>query len=200
MAIIAPGKGRAVIENHGTGLRITIPARTELFTTGFLGIWLIAWAFGEIFVPYSFLIGLSDKPVPASAKLFVLVCLAGWTLGGLYALSIFLWNVAGKEIIELTSTSLKRRKQIPIFSRSKEYAVACITGLRTAPQAQLSWPLSLNMNMIPLGFRDGTIAFDYGRDTHHLGSGLDEADARYVIAEMCKRVKSLCPGANQASG
>ena len=193
MAIVAPGKGRAVIENHGSGLHITIPARAEPFTTAFLGIWLIAWAFGEIFVPYSFLIGLSDKPVPVSAKLFVLVWLAGWTLGGLYALSIFLWNVTGKEFIELAATTLTRRKQIPIFSRSKEYAVASITNLRAAaPQAQAFWPLAINVNMTPLSFRDGTLAFDYGRDTHHLASGLDEADARYLIAEMCKRVKSLC--------
>lgn len=193
MAIVAPGKGRAVIENHGTGLHITIPARTEPFITAFLGIWLIAWAFGEIFVPYSFLIGLSDEPVPVPAKLFALVWLAGWTLGGLYALSIFLWNVAGKETLELTATTLKRRKQIPIFSRSKEYAVASITDLRAASRTQAFWPLAINVNMMPLSFRDGTIAFDYGRDTHHLGSGLDEADARYVIAEMRRRVKALRP-------
>lgn len=200
MAIVAPGKGRAIIENQGADLRITIPARTELFITAFLGIWLIAWAFGEIFVPYTFLVGLADKPVPVPAKLFALVWLAGWTLGGLYALSIFLWNVAGKETLELTSLTLKRRKQIPLFSRSKEYAVASITNFRAAPQAQAIWPLSINVNMMPLSFREGTIAFDYGRDTHHLGSGLDEADARYVMAEMCKRVKSFCPGTNQASG
>jgi len=200
MAIVAPGKGRAIIENKGADLRITIPARTELFITAFLGVWLIAWAFGEIFVPYTFLIALSDKPVPPSARLFAAVWFAGWTLGGMWALSIFLWNVAGKEIIELTSTTLKYRKQIPIFSRSREYVIASIAGLRAASRAQAFWPLPFNMNMAPLSFRDGTIAFDYGRDTYHLGSGLDEADARYVIAEMCKRVKSLCRDAGQTSG
>jgi hypothetical protein len=30
--------------------------------------------------------------------------------------------------------------------------------------------------------------------THHLGTDLDEADAKYVIGEMCKRVKSLAAG------
>lgn len=191
MAMVAPGKGRAVIENHGAGLRITIPARTEFFITAFLGVWLVAWAFGEIFVPYTFLVELSDKPIATPVRLFTIVWLAGWTLGGMWALSIFLWNVAGKEVIELTSTTLRRRKQIPIFSRSKEYAIADIAGLRTAPRARTIWPLPFNMNMAPLSFRDGTIAFDYGRDTHYLGSGLDEADARYAIDEMSRRVKSL---------
>ena len=41
-------------------------------------------------------------------------------------------------------------------------------------------------------FNDGAISFDYGRDTHHLASDLDEAEAKYVIIEMCKRVKSIC--------
>lgn len=189
MAIIAPGKGRAVIENDSAGLRITIPARLELFPTAFLSFWLIGWAAGEILVPYTFIFASHDKPSPAPALLFSIVWLAGWTVAGAWALSIFLWNVAGREIIELTSTVLMRRKQIPIFSRSKEYAVASIKGLRPAPVVQTFWPMQ--QNMAPLSFRDGTISFDYGRDTHRLGSGLDEADARYVIDEMCKRVKSL---------
>jgi hypothetical protein len=42
------------------------------------------------------------------------------------------------------------------------------------------------------GFEEGAISFDYGRSTYRMGAGLDQAEAEYVIDEMCKRSKSLC--------
>ncbi|MFZ5673446.1 MAG: hypothetical protein ACOZAM_10840 [Pseudomonadota bacterium] len=198
MAVVEPGKGRAILEPTGAGLRIIIPAAPAFFSTAFLGFWLIGWAVGEVMVSRQILGGLSGNDGPFPASLFLLAWLALWTLGGIWAIGAFLWNLTGKEVIELTSTTLKRRKQLPIFSRSREFAVANIARLRPATLVdEASW--SRRQNVSSLSFKDGTIAFDYGRDTHHLASGLDEADAQYVIAEMCKRVKSLCPGREPAS-
>lgn len=191
MAVVQPGKGRAVIENNGVGLRITIPAAMQLFPTAFMGFWLIGWAVGEVMVSYQLLQGRPNTDPSEAGSLFLIAWLGAWTLGGAWAFSMFLWNIAGKEIIELTSTTLKRRKQIPIFSRSKEYAVASITNLRSAPPPPSYWWYN-QQNLSLLTFGDGTISFDYGRSTYHLASGLDEADAKHVIGEMCKRVKSLC--------
>lgn len=198
MAVVEPGKGRAILEPTGTGLRIIIPAAPAFFSTAFLGFWLIGWAVGEVMVSRQLLGGLPGNDGPFPASLFLLAWLALWTLGGFWAISAFLWALTGKEVIELTSTTLKRRKQLPIFSRSKEFAVANIARLRPATLVdEASW--SRRQNVSTMSFKDGTIAFDYGRDTHHLASGLDEADAQYVIAEMCKRVKSLCRGGEVVS-
>lgn len=132
MAIVKPGKGRAVIKHDGEGLRITIPARTQSFATLFLGVWLIGWAVGEVMVSRDlFGSGFPDNP-PAGPTFFTIAWLAAWTLGGAWVVHILLWQLTGKEIIELTSTSLRHRKQIPIFSRSREYAVANIRNLRPA--------------------------------------------------------------------
>lgn len=189
MAIVAPGKGRAVIEHVGAALRITIPAKTQIFITLFLPFWLVGWAVGEVMVSRQLLFGSVWENHGGS--IFLVAWLGAWTIGGAFAAGILLWNITGKEIIELNSVTLKRRKQLPIFSRSKEYAVAHIANLRPAPTTPTSlWYYRQNMSF--LSFNDGTISFDYGRDTHHLGSDLDEADAKYVIAEMCKRVTSLC--------
>lgn len=192
MAVVEPGKGRAIIEPVGAGLRITIPASPAFFTTAFIGLWLIGWAVGEVMVARQLLFGVPGRDIPIAGGLFMLAWLALWTLGGALAFATLLWNLTGKEIIELTGTTLKQRKQIPVFSRSKEYAVANITRLRPAPLPNMPFWFR-QQNMFPLNFKDGTISFDYGRDTHHLASGLDEADAQFVIEEMCKRVKSLCP-------
>jgi hypothetical protein len=190
MAVIELGKGRAIIENDGTGLRITIPAANSFFGTSFIGLWLIGWAFGEFAVLYHMFIKPPKEPQPAFTLIFLIVWLALWTMGGVWALITLLWGVAGKEVIELTSTTPRHRKQIPIFSRSRDYAVASIANLRPASLAPALADEQHNMGTA-LNFREGAIAFDYGRATHHLGADLDEADAKYVIGEMCKRVKSL---------
>lgn len=185
MAIVEPGKGRAVIEQNGTGLRITIPARTPIFATIFIALWLIGWAFGEVSVTRQLLAGDPSN----GSTLFLAVWMAGWTMGGAWAAFTLAWMITGKEIIDLTSTSLHQRKQIPIFSRSRNYAVAQIRNLRRAPRPRPSDDSeSVTGGM---SFSDGAISFDYGRSTHHLAAELDDADAEYVIAEMCKRVKSL---------
>lgn len=189
MAIVEPGKGRAFIEQNGSGLRITIPAKAQLFTTLFLPFWLIGWAIGEVMVSRQLLLGQTGEG--KEGALFMMAWLGAWTMGGAWAATVLLWNIAGKEIIDLSSTTLKRRKQIPIFGRSREYSVASITNLRPTPGLSPSWYYRQNMSF--LSFSDGTISFDYGRDTCQLGTGLDEADANYVIGEMCKKVKSLCP-------
>lgn len=191
MALVEPGKGRAVIEQDGSGLRVTIPAARDLAGTAFLGLWLIGWAFGEFAVFYFMFVKPPEEPQTVFTQFFLLVWLAMWTLGGVWALVTFLWAVAGKEIIELNSTTLKHRKQIPIFSRSRDYAVASIANLRPASVPQPTAAEQHNMTTA-MNFKDGAIAFDYGRATHRLGADLDEADAKYVIGEMCKRVKSLC--------
>jgi hypothetical protein len=188
MAIVKPGRGRAVIEQDGTGLRITVPVKAQVFVTLFLAFWLMGWAVGEVMVSYHLVGGRYSS---GARSIIMIAWLGAWTVGGAWIASALLWNIAGKEIIELNSTTLKRRKQIPVFSRSKEYAVASIANLRLAP-ALPSFFGYYRQNMSFLTFNEGAISFDYGRDTRHLATGLDEADAKYVIGEMCKRVKSLC--------
>lgn len=187
MAIVEPGKGRAIIEHMGAALRITIPARTRLFTTVIAILFLPFWIFGLIAVIYK----IVSEPLSGGTA-FLAFWLTGWTLGGLWSLSGLLWNLAGKEVIDLDAAILKRRKQIPFFSRSKEYAVANIAALRLAAPRVYSYYFHQDMSF--LHFDDsGTIEFDYGRDTHRLGMGLDQAEANHVIREMRKNVTSLRP-------
>ncbi len=189
MVLVEPGGGRAIVEHEAAGLRITVWPKPQLFGTAFLSLWMIGWAFGEISVGHQLLYGLPESRFPAPSSFFTLAWLALWTLGGAWCAATLLWNVAGREIIELNQATLRHRKQIPLLSRNREYKVASIANLRvTSPSADDD-----RESLPSMTFSDGAIAFDYGRSTHRLASDLDEADARYVIAEMCKRVKSLCP-------
>lgn len=189
MAIVEPGKGRAVIEQDGTGLRITIPASMHIGTTTVLTLWLIFWAAGEIVIARTLFQGFAEGP-SAAQMLFMIIWPAVWTLMGAWSAGLLLWNVIGKEITELNPTMLKHRKQISIFNRSREYNVANIVHLRPT----LSLPSSFwfyRLTLALLTFKDGAISFEYGHDTRYLASGLEEADAKYVIEHMCRQVKSL---------
>lgn len=190
MGLVEPGTGRASIEHDGAGLRITIRPKAQLFGTAFLGLWMIGWAFGEINVGHQLFFGTPENRFPAPGSLMIVAWLALWTLGGVWCLATFLWGIAGREIIELNARTLKRIKQIPILSRSKEYRVASIANLRLTSMTPASWNDD-NESLPSMTFSDGAISFDYGRSTYRLGSDLDEADAKYVIGEIRKRVKSL---------
>ncbi|MFZ5673445.1 MAG: hypothetical protein ACOZAM_10835 [Pseudomonadota bacterium] len=48
MAIIEPGRGVAVIERDGSGLRISIPATIELSSVLLMAAFLTFWAAGEV--------------------------------------------------------------------------------------------------------------------------------------------------------
>jgi hypothetical protein len=116
-----------------------------------------------------------------------------WIAFGAFAVlllaGIFLWNIAGKEIIELNAATLKYTRRIPLLGYSREYSTAKITRLRLVP-----FPWTRKQNFSYFGFKDRAIAFDYGRHTRRIGSGLDEANAHYMIQKMRERVTSL--GAN----
>lgn len=189
MAIVEPGKGRAVIEHGGSGLRITIPAAMQTFGVIFMLMWLSLWVVGEIAVIRHLFGGQPLRDASGNNSLSLVVWFAGWTLGGAFVIYSLLWQLAGKEIIELNSTMLRQHKRIFFFSRSKDFAVAAITNMRLAPPQ----PKYIRGRYVisNLSFQAGAISFDYGRTTHRLGQGLDEAEAVYVIREMCKRVKSL---------
>lgn len=194
--------GYVVAENRDGRFRLTIPLGADRTLLAVLGIFILMWAFAD-FQVYS---ALMTGHVPPGTKItlfgvesreskdpyFLVYALVLWTLPGAALIGVFLCAATGKEIIELDAVRLKRRKVILGMGPSREYKVAYITDLRPAPYVPPVSPRHSYPLYFPLSFGNGGICFDYGRDTHFLGSGLDEGESRYVIEEMCKRVKSLC--------
>jgi hypothetical protein len=178
-----PGNDRVIIEHAADMLRITIHAARQPAVMIFLVLWLGFWPLGEITAIRDLLGGKPDDDL--FNMIFVLVF---WTLGGVAVAYTLLWRLTGKEIIELTPRSLYYRKQMTGFGRSREYAVAHLRNLRPVTPVYEYHAEGGRTN----GLENGAISFDYGRNTHRFGLGLEEADARQVIAEMCGRVTSLC--------
>jgi hypothetical protein len=118
----------------------------------------------------------------------VVVRLVEWTVGGCVAIYIWLWNVAGHEIISLTPTSLTIRRDILGFGRSKEYDLPSVRNLRIDP-----WPENTNLTSRTQLLVGGTIAFDYGAKTFRFGGGVDEAEASHLIELLKSAIHSTPP-------
>lgn len=205
MPVTRRRRGRVLIEDSDEKLRLAFPVRAAPFNLFGLTIMLVIWAYAEVSAISAFMTG----HVPDGTRFmfngvdsrssndpdFMAKWLMGWTAMGLFFAGMFLFAVAGKEVIELDATWLKRRKLILGLGHGREYKVASIAELRPTPTPVMA-PYLWNF---PLNFNIGTICFDYGRDTHLLGAGLKESERRYIIEEMCRRMKSLCQAVQRPS-
>lgn len=199
MPVIKPPKERCKIEESVASLKISIPARKNYFMLFFLGFWLIGWAFGEVIVSGMLLAGIFGLFARSSlfdgagaagfsgGGLFLLAWLGGWTLGGGFALYAFFWQLAGKEMIEVSYDSIKIRRAIFGYGKTKEYMAAHIKDLRISPAAlgsnMLGWSLASSF----WGISGGLFAFDYGAKTFRFGIGVDEAEAKQILEKILAR-------------
>ncbi|MFZ5879632.1 MAG: hypothetical protein ACOY0R_09690 [Chloroflexota bacterium] len=188
-----PALPRYTSENTGSSLKFVIPSRKNWFIILFMGGWLFFWALGE-FVVVGVLIGglidlikngfvVDDLIGKLFGGGFFLVWIIGWTVGGGVALYTWLWQFAGKEIIEVTGESILVTHKIMKFEKSKEFLVTHISDLRVAPITPDN-VFGLRKNRFTWGVPPGTLAFDYGAKTINFGSGCEEGEAKMILKEI----------------
>jgi hypothetical protein len=196
MSIVQPTKERHTLQDDGSLLKFTIPSRKSCVAIFYLGFWIIFWAFGEIMVGSIFskaLIGSYSKQIPdnnagVSAILFMgvflFIWLTIWTAGGIYAIYTFLWQLAGKEVVEISTESIRYQRAIFGLGRAKEYLTAHIKELRVSP-------LMVTHRLFGRSKVVGLIAFDYGARTYRFGEGIDEAEAKLILEKIFLRFPLL---------
>ena len=181
MARVDIPQPRATITETPTGLLITIPANRNWFVVLFVGFWMCGWLFGEV----SAIIMLARAKTPLPANLFMLAWLGGWSVGGAFAGYLWLWNVAGKELIALREDTLAIKSDVLGLGNVREFDLSEVCDLRID---KLSPRLTMfNYNSPAQMFGTGTIAFDYGAKTFRFGLGLDESEARQLIVRLNSR-------------
>jgi hypothetical protein len=178
MARVAVLTAKASVFDTPAGLVINIPSAKSWFLILFLGFCLCEWLLGEVSAIRSLAIG----KMASGKTLFVVVWLVGWTVGGCYFIYVWLWNLAGHEIVSLTPASLTIRRDILGFGRSGEYDLPSLKNLRIAPTFG-----NTNSNFPKPSLVGGTIAFDYGAKTFRFGGGLDDAEASHLIDVLKSR-------------
>lgn len=184
MARIHPGRLRSTIQEFAEGIEISIPTRHNPLILGLLGIWLLCWILGGYAVISSLfsLVGNGDT-------LSTIIWLAAWVIAGALVLTIWLWNLRGREIIRINSHDLHYRKNFVLFCRSREFDLEHVKNLRVNPALNIS--LWLRSTMEFWGIGGGSILFDYGFSTWRFGVGLDEAEAKYIIDLIREKYPAL---------
>lgn len=117
----------------------------------------------------------------------MLAWLGVWTVGGVFAIYAWLWQVMGKEILTVQGQTFKTRRSIGGFGFDKEYDFVQMRDVRVGDLGVNPFDFSSSLQLWGVG--GGVIVFDYGARTYRFGAGLDEAEAKQVVAAIKRRYR-----------
>lgn len=108
-----------------------------------------------------------------------------WTVGGVFAIYAWLWQVLGKEIVTVHGQTFRVRRDIGRFGFDKEYDLLQMRNL-CVEEVRFN-PLDFSSSLQLWGIGGGVIVFDYGAKTYRFGAGLDEVEAKQTVTAIKKR-------------
>ncbi|MDB5281756.1 MAG: hypothetical protein JWO06_831 [Bacteroidota bacterium] len=179
-----PYSGRSIITDNFDRIEISIPVKKNWFIIIFLGAWLGGWLMGET-VALAAVTGLFGKIGPP--QLFITFWLVGWTAGGLFAIRTWIWNLSGKEVINIGQGQLTVTKKGALFIKPKTYDLNEVKNVRAQDDEGSTniWGVRRN-DFWNIG-SGGTIRFDYGMKTIKFAGGVDEAEAKSILAMLTEK-------------
>ena len=186
MFVIQPTSARHRAEWIGDQLSIRIPSRKHWFHIPFLSVWLVFWFGAWSSTAASLFSG------PFGLDGFLLVWLIGWTIGGIYAMTTLFWMLFGRDDVEITYKQFRIRRQVFGLGHTKTFDTLSISDLRVMqyPPPRSFWN-STYQNSSTVWKLDGPITFDYGARTYHFGDGVDEAEAKQIVAHIQQHFPAL---------
>ena len=175
-----PYAGRAVVTETIRGVVIEIPVKRNWFVILFFCAWLGGWLLGELFA-LSTVLGI-DASFSNPATLFMIVWLVAWSVGGLFAIRIVIWMIMGKEIISFEDGVLKVERKGALFSSPKQFDMREVKNfsVNTVSEVDMFMGFSPKKRFLSIG-DSGALKFDYGLKTIRVASGIDEAEAKYLL-------------------
>jgi hypothetical protein len=182
-------RGRARIDRTTSGLRVTIPAKREWPLLLFLLCWFGGWTVAGITVVSSLASGNAED-----GAAFTVFWLGGWVLGWLFALSVLTWSLMGREIVEIDNAGLTVRRVAGPYKRDKQFARGRISDIQVEPYEGLARELFKGRNswrhgMEMWGLGGGSIALDYGAQTHRFANKLDRPEATQIIEHIRRELR-----------
>jgi hypothetical protein len=147
-----------------------------------LKIWPLIFVFGAWSLMWiAFELGIIFELVPEGLDISDVVFIIIWNILGAFILYGLLWQLFGKEEIQVTNKSITISYIVIGYKRSKEYLAEHIQDLGLAR-------VSAKEFMMPRGPWNmrtfGSISFDYGAGTFKFASSIDDAEAKQIIREI----------------
>ena len=169
-------------------LVITLPAHRNWFVVAAFGAWELACLGVDLSLLGSALGGSGAEQASASAEeslayeMFTLLLCVVWTYGGGIALQCLLWQLTGREVVEVSPAGIRLARVMLGHTEEKMYRAERIHKLRVSPIAHLSngcgKPPQLYCSV-------GTLAFTYGDETIWFGTN--------DLAESARVIKAIRP-------
>ena len=185
MPVVKPPAPKHTTQDLGDRLIIMMPSLRSRYLIMLTGWFVLLWLFAESALGFMLIVGLFQRTDAPTMVLFVAVAavLAGFGAFLIYSLA---WHALGQEIIETTPSSIKFTRVVLGLKRQNEYLSEHISGVRSScssfnlDQPTLAW----NQAFFSMKDQLGSIAFDYGARTFRFGAGIDEAEAKQIVAEI----------------
>ncbi|MDH5507993.1 MAG: hypothetical protein OEZ02_12300 [Anaerolineae bacterium] len=181
--MVQPTKPRHTLEDTGEGLRIVIPTREKWYfinpkIIALVGTLILIKTLLDAFIfhPYESVTPLGEyivifNTIPNEIKGVL-------ALFGVMAISFVLvisWHIFGREVIEVSSQALICKRELFSVGNPKKYSAKNIKDMRISPFQSRSF------------IQVGPLAFDYGAKTIRIGGGIDEAEAKQILAAIVAR-------------
>ncbi len=176
----SPYSGQAILNDSFDEFKIIIPTKKQWFYILFSAVWLGFWAMGEAFAIRTFGSPLNQNV--GLGGLFMLFWLCGWTIGGFFVIKSLFWNLIGKEVITFERGQVVIARKGLLLSRPKTYDLKEVKKIRVKEENTYNEIWSRKNNFIETN--SGTIWFDYGMKTVRFGSGIDEAEANFILDKL----------------
>jgi hypothetical protein len=197
---VQPFPSRYTAADQGDRLVITLPARRDWITIVFLGVGSLVVLGVDVALLIGVGAGIAARPAhgdpsiglgeAVGVSLFALAWFTIWTAGGLFALYTWLWQVTGREVIEVGPEGISLSRRVLGLGRVKTYLADHIQDLRVSPSPFASlgtWRGSRQ----PFAML-GSLAFDYGARTIRFAD-TDEAEAKQILKEIQRRYSRYKP-------
>jgi hypothetical protein len=181
---------RSRIESAGGGLEIVMPSRRNYVFATFIGLWLAGWIYSVFSIVPQIFVGLSnakDTPPPLA---FLVIWTVFWLIGGAFAFVLFAWMIAGSERVTITADTLVVRREVFGIGFARRYGLASVRALRVVDDVAGTSFFGFGRGDA-FGIRSGSLAFDYGAKTLRIGSGVDPAEAKYILSRVAAAKPAL---------
>ncbi len=175
------GEARVRMADLGDRVRVSIPLRRSwsqaLVATFATGVWLLGGfrVIGALF---------ADPAAPTGTRLSALI---GWLLVTIPLLGSGLLAVVGRQLVDVSDSSITIRKALAGIGLPRKYAAERIANLRVADLSDPHEISGLSQKELARAMAGGPLAFDYGTGTVNFGPGLLDAEARQILAELLGR-------------
>lgn len=165
-------RGRARVERRPDGLHVRVPARRNWFVLLFLSAWVT-------------LVVLTAVPAFTGGERVeedgVVIAIIGglvFLVAALLAVAYVIWSLIGREEVTVAGGRLDHMRRAGPIRHRRSFDASRIAEVRH--DERRGWFMGSAQGFGWWGWSGGSIAFDYGHRTHHVGIGLDDAEAKHL--------------------